>query len=266
MKVKIILKWVLPVLAVLATVFFIGYSVYASTNPWFYGYWCAIAVVIVAVAILSCFSTNVRRWIGYHTVGQLFSNNNSRWYLHLIVAVIISIAAMLNGFGRPILSSSAKELKNTLVEKAKEYPSLTHEIKRSLIGTNNVPTLFAKSSTPVAKKQYPSWWWWIWAFILWVALVIHAPFAFYDEAIRALKEALKKIERRKRLNNIRASANPTAPATQAPTAPTAGVSIAPAAETVTVKEIWKKVLQANVLTEAAEIFIKLIFKKWAGWL
>jgi hypothetical protein len=256
------LKLTLSILAVLAAVLlgrYIYTSIHTSGNPWFYAYWCAIAVLIVAVAILSCLIAPVRDWMGRHIVGQLLSNNNSWWYLHFIVLVIITIATMLNGLGSPPLTSSTKELKNAFVQKASEYPNLTHEIKRSLWGTNGVPKLFAKAipSTPSVEKQYPSWWWWIWIIILLFGLIIHAPFAFHDEAVNAMKAAIKAVQKRKRLNNVQSSTVATAPVT---TAPTSGAPTAPA-EAISTRGIFMKIFQAEALIEFLEIFLKLFAKK-----
>ena len=226
----------------------------------FWIYWILIVVAIIVLAILACYYAPVRNYLGM-VLGRFLSNNNWRWGALGILAVIITISALLAGFGQPILASTAKEVKASVSEKLDNHPAAVGEIRKLLWGTNSAPSVL--SSTRVIEKSYSSWWHWKIAILLWSAWLVYTPFAFRDEAMHAIKTALKAVERRKRLNSIRASSAASAIKPPAQTEP--GVSASGQSSGVITKaNLWKQIFQAEVVMEFLEIFGKLILRKAAG--
>lgn len=218
----------------------------------FWIYWYLILATAIALAILAKKNGCVANYMGV-VLAHLKNNNNWRWGALGILTVIFTISAVLAGFGRPLLTSSAKEVKISLAEELDSRPVAAGEIQKLWRGTNGTPT-----KVVAIEKKYSSWWHWKVAIMLWLAWLIYTPFAFRDEAMGAIKAAIKAVERRKRLNNIRASSTTTAIVTPTQTAPTESASV------ITKSNLFGQLLRVEVLTEALEIFFKLLIKRAGG--
>ncbi|KKR91953.1 MAG: hypothetical protein UU95_C0039G0010 [Parcubacteria group bacterium GW2011_GWC2_42_12] len=242
-------KWTIAGLTAIAVVVAAGYIFHQI--PWFWKYWTMIGLAVIALGVLTVKHNSTRKYLGM-MAGQLCSNNNWRWGALFILAVIFSISAMLAGFGRPLLTSSAKEVRSSITERLDNYPQAKAEMRSLFWGTNSAPSVFTPSR--VIEKKYSSWWHWIWAGFLWFAWVVYTPFAFRDEAMKAIKAAIKAVELRKRLNQIREGSVVSAIVTPTPGAPAPAVAITKA-------DLLKKVFQVQVFWEFLEIFVKLLLKK-----
>lgn len=237
-------------LITMAVVVAVGYVFYQV--PWFWKYWTMIVVAIIALVVLAVKHDGTRNRLGM-IAAHLRYNNNWRWVALFFLALILTISAIIAGFGKPVLTSSAKEVKASLTEKLDNYPQAKSELKSLLWGTNNTPSIFTPAR--VIEKGYSSWWHWKLAILLWLSWVVYTPFAFRDEARRAIIQAVKLVERRKRINQIREGSVATAIVTPTQTAQPQPTGV------ITKANLFKQLLQVEVLTEVLEIFFKLLFKR-----
>lgn len=246
-------KWTITGLIAMAMVVAVGYVLYQV--PWFWKYWTMIIVAIITLVVLAVINNSTRNRLGM-IAAHLRHNNNWRWVTLLVLAAILTISAMLAGFGQPLLTNSAKEVKASITERIDNYPQAKSEVKSLLWGTNGVPSMFTPNK--IIEKEYSSWWHWKTAILFWLVWLVYTPFAFRDEAMKAIKAAIKAVERRKRLNQIREGSVATTIIT-----PTATASAQPAG-VITKSNLFKQLLQVEVLTGAAEIFFKLLLKRAGG--
>jgi len=167
-----------------------------------YIYWItllATCVILIIIAIKKPRSF-VARCLG-RLVGKLRYNNNWRWCAGLLLAVVFTISAILAGFGRPLLTTSAREAKTELLEKidTNKIATTTSQFQRLLWGTNNTPLIFTTDPTHKSTgKKYASWWHWRIAIFCWFATLVYTPFAFADEVAAAFKSILKSLVRKQR--------------------------------------------------------------------
>ena len=252
-------------IAAITAILTIGYGLYYLS--WFWKYWIMIGLILAVVTVLAYFNLTVRSWIGRNIVGELLSNNNAWWYAGVVATAIFAIAAMLASFGEPLLVSSSRQAKQNLYETAGSNniaaaASLTSDLKRIFWGTNSTPATTATiMAAPTATRKYPSWIWWKITFLLGISTFIDTFFAFSDEVKRAIILAIKRVERRKRLDNIRSSLAATRIIPPPVTITPAAGATSPLAEPLTAKNLWKHLVQIEVLTEFIEIFIKLLSRR-----
>jgi hypothetical protein len=162
-------------------------------------------------------------YAGY-VVGQLLKNNNWRWCALVLLSVVCTISAILAGFGRPILISSAREAKANLVESigATNVAVGKGFLSRLMWGTNSSPasaSAVSSTTSTTTGKKYASWWHWRIAFLLWFVTFCYTFFAFWDEAKAAFSNVLKSLERKQRQirnNPAVVTIAPAAPASKLP--------------------------------------------------
>lgn len=221
-----------------------------------YLYWIAVFVTAVIIIAVQAFKKGcaVTDYLGM-VVGQLISNNNWRWVALFVLAVVFSISAILAGFGRPLLFKSAKEAQADLIERvgSNNVVTITSQIDRLWRGTNSVSSAITKAKDKDTEKSYPGWGKWLWAFFLWITLVIYAPFAFADESKSALKKTLKLLERRNK--QIKNSSPTTVAAVPSPSSASASAS-APTGDVSLLR-----LLKVHVLASYVPEFTKLVAKK-----
>lgn len=179
-------------------------------------YWAIIGLSVVAIVILARRYQRVGRRVGA-ILAHLRYNNNWRWVASVVLAVILTIDAIIAGFGAPLLTTSAREVKQSVVKNVdREYPSLRYEVNYILWGERK-----AEYKPPIkpSEKKYASWWHIIIAGLMWLGVAIYFPISRTDEfwalIQRVWKEA-KRLAERKRKDVIRHGATaPTTPATPA---------------------------------------------------
>jgi hypothetical protein len=251
--------------AALVAILALGYGFYHLS--WFYKYWTLIGMVIITTIALAMKYNGVKNYL-VRVVGELATNNNARWRALFILSVIFTISAILAGFGEPLLVSSSRRARQNLRESVgtnniATAASLAGNLKRIFWGadTNLAPATITPAFTaPAATRKYPSWIHWKIAIFLWASTFIYAFFAFSDEVKNAWKKAVKTVERRKKLDNIRSRATTT----QMPPALTSPATTTTPGAPITAKDLWKHLVKIEVLTEFIEVFIKLVGKRLFG--
>jgi hypothetical protein len=170
-----------------------------------------------------------------------------------LLTVAFSISAILAGFGRPLLISSAKEAKADFDDRVggDNIATINSQLEKLWRGTNSVPSASPSpmSKTKPPEKSYPSWIWWKIAIFFWLATIIYTPFAFADESKEAMKYALKMLEKKRR--QIRNNPAVVLPSGTAPTS---------TAATVFGTGFWR-LLKIDVIAEYIPALIRLIVRK-----
>lgn len=176
-----------------------------------YFYWAAIVLVVLGTAVLAFKNPSVAGWLG-KTTGQLTSNNNWRLVAMFIVSMILTVSAILSGFGRPILASSLEEAKTFVYENVAESNSIETASDKLSLAVSNIGKAFgftnttaappAKDNDKKAEKRYPSWWHWKLAGLSWICFFVYFPIATREELAAAVKKAWKQLKWKKRVGSI----------------------------------------------------------------
>jgi len=190
-------------------------------------YWLAVIATATVVIKVQAFKKgcDARDYVGM-IVGQFITNNNWRLTAAFIVSIVLTISAILAGFGRPILNSSLKEAKTFVYENVAESNKIATASGKLNLAVGNIGKAFGfTNSSPAApitktanketKRRYSSWWHWKLAFLSWACFFIYFPIATREEVAAAAKKAWKQLMRKKRAGlivNQPAVTNPAAAA------------------------------------------------------
>jgi len=177
-------------------------------------FWCIMAIAAIVPFVTSAFLVvrwpNAGNWCG-RVVGELLFNNNARAATLFIVAILMTVAAIAGGRGKPLLTDELSSVK-AKVKEAGSSESLKNFLMR--IATNDgevkiitrpeakaTPTVPVKASAkkteskPVespAEEFFPSWWNWLVAIIVWLIAFAYLPIAFSDEVGRSVHRVLER--------------------------------------------------------------------------
>lgn len=171
----------------------------------FWIFWIIIIGIIIAGFY---FAAN---WVG-DLLGEIFSNNNYRLGLSYVLAIVLTISAILRGFGEPILWREGKAFLKPISEKTEKVldedsGKWRKEINYLLWGDRNIQPKKVeppKPETPWWKfwadddsdePSYPSWNHWIFALLMWVISWIYTPIALREEVYNGLKALVTKKRR-----------------------------------------------------------------------
>lgn len=200
------------VILVLSAIVAIAWPIFAFDKLGLRIYWAIISSVLTAIIFLALRYEVVGNPIG-RIVGLLRCDNNYRWRASVVIAVIFTIDTLIAGFGPPLLTTSAREVKQLVIKQVDlNHPSLRSEINYVLWGERKIPE---PSKQP--EKKYASWWHIIIAGLMWLGVAIYFPISRTDEfwalIQRVWKEA-RRLAERKRKDVIRHGATvSTTPAT-----------------------------------------------------
>lgn len=134
----------------------------------------AMLLALAAYIAYLFFSQDARDQAG-DIVGQLLSNNNYRWLLALIIAIICSLEALAHGKGQPLGGLIIHNLQS---------------------GLSEASGLQAPSHEPL--PGFGSWFWWKAAMWSWIIVFVYFPIAFREEVVEGFQTAYHNAQARRR--------------------------------------------------------------------
>lgn len=193
----------------------------------FWIYWSLIILVLLGITIMAFKNQAVRKHV-FLVIAQLTYNNNWRLVALLIVSIVLTISAILAGFGRPISAIAVDEAKTFVYENVAESNKIASASSQLGLAVGNIGKAFGfTNNTPattqidVAKKKvgkrYSSWWHWRLAIFSWACFWVYFPIATREELSAAIKKAWKMLKMKKHARSIINQPAVSAPTTTAET-------------------------------------------------
>jgi hypothetical protein len=165
-----------------------------------------VGITIIIPIIISMILNRIRPGLGgpiktFHAgiVGDILFDNNARATAFFILAILLTISALIGGFGKPLMDDSVDSVVTSVRNwEPKKLPMpkegsllwgvLTRDGEIKITPPVKVENGDTTAVANKESKHYPSWWWWIVAFGSWLFAIVYLPLSRRDEVLQFIED------------------------------------------------------------------------------